>query len=80
MIPGEYLSSIKTPFWFVLLIDVGGIISSKPGENVPLQPPTVLGELLDQMMLAEGFYGMGSVTEWLVSCFPANFEALLEDV
>lgn len=42
------------------------------GRNVLLEP-TVLGELLDQMMLVEGFYGVGQVIgilttarQWLV--------------
>ncbi len=38
---------------------VGVVEVKKPGNNVLLEP-TVLGELLDQMML-EGFYGMGPV-------------------
>ena len=65
----------------ILLIDavlVGVVQVKKPGNNVLLQP-TVLGELLDQMLLIEGFYGIGPVIgilttaeEWLVSWFPAD--------
>jgi hypothetical protein len=65
---------------------VGVVEVKKPngdsGGNV-LNQPTVLGELLDQMMLVEGFYGMGPVIgilttaeEWLISWFPADSEDL----
>lgn len=61
---------------------VGVVEVKKPGGNVLLQP-TVLGDLLDQMLLVEGFYGMGPVIgilttaeEWVVSWFPADSEAL----
>jgi hypothetical protein len=61
---------------------VGVIEVKKPGNNV-LQQPTVLGELLDQMLLVEGFYGMGPVIgilttaeEWLISWFPDDSSAL----
>lgn len=61
---------------------VGVIEVKKPGGNVLLQP-TVLGELLDQMLLVEGFYGMGPVIgilttaeEWMVSWFPVDSDAL----
>ena len=69
----------------VLLLDkylVGVVEVKKPGDNV-LSEPTVLGELLDQMLLVEGFYGMGPVIgilttgdEWIVSWFPADQEVL----
>ena len=69
----------------VLLKDmylVGVVEVKKPGNNVLLEP-TVLGELLDQMLLVEGFYGMGPVIgilttaeEWLVSWFPVDSDAL----
>jgi hypothetical protein len=56
--------------------------TKKSSRNVHLEP-TVLGELLDQMMLVEGFYGMGPVIgilttaeEWLISWFPADSETL----
>jgi len=52
---------------------VGVVEVKNPGNNVLLEP-TVLGELIDQMLLVEGFYGMGPVIgilttaeEWLVS-------------
>ena len=61
---------------------VGVVEVKKPGNNV-LQQPTVLGELLDQMMLVEGFYGMGPVIgilttahEWLIAWFPVDSDAL----
>lgn len=61
---------------------VGVVEVKKPGASV-LSEPTVLGELLDQMLLVEGFYGMGPVIgilttgeEWLVSWFPADSSAL----
>lgn len=57
---------------------VGVVEIKKPGSNVLLEP-TVLGELLDQMLLVEGFYGMGPVIgilttgeEWVMSWFPAD--------
>ncbi len=69
----------------VLLLDmylVGVVEVKKPGCNVLLEP-TVLGELLDQMLLVEGFYGMGPVIgilttaeEWIVSWFPVDSCAL----
>lgn len=50
----------------------------KPRRNVLLEP-TVLGEILDQMLLVEGFYGMGPVIgilttaeEWILSWFPVD--------
>jgi hypothetical protein len=61
---------------------VGVVEVKKPGNNVLLEP-TVLGELMDQMLLVEGFYGMGPVIgilttaeEWLVSWFPVDSDAL----
>lgn len=61
---------------------VGVVEVKKPGNNVMLEP-TVLGELLDQMLLVEGFYGMGPVIgilttaeEWIVSWFPVDTDAL----
>lgn len=61
---------------------VGVVEVKKPGNNVLLEP-TVLGELLDQMLLVEGFYGMGPVIgilttaeEWLVAWFPVDPDAL----
>jgi hypothetical protein len=39
---------------------VGVVEVKKPGENILLQP-TVLGELLDQLLLVEGFYSSGPV-------------------
>jgi hypothetical protein len=57
---------------------VGVVEVKKPGKTVLLEP-TVLGELLDQMLLVEGFYGMGPVIgilttaeEWIVSWFPVD--------
>jgi hypothetical protein len=70
----------------VLLLDlylVGVVEVKRPGNNVLLEP-TVLGELLDQMLLVEGFYGMGPVIgilttakEWIISWFPVDSEALV---
>lgn len=61
---------------------VGVVEIKKPGGNVLLEP-TVLGELLDQMLLVEGFYGMGPVIgilttgdEWVVSWFPVDQQML----
>jgi hypothetical protein len=61
---------------------VGVVEVKKPGCNVLLEP-TVLGELLDQMLLVEGFYGMGPVIgilttaeEWIVSWFPVDSDNL----
>ena len=61
---------------------VGVVEVKKPGNNVLLEP-TVLGELMDQMLLVEGFYGMGPVIGilttaegWLVSWFPVDSDAL----
>jgi len=61
---------------------VGVVEVKKPGNDVLLEP-TVLGELMDQMLLVEGFYGMGPVIgilttaeEWLVSWFPVDSDAL----
>jgi len=57
---------------------VGVVEVKKPGKTVLLEP-TVLGELLDQMLLVEGFYSMGPVIgilttaeEWIVSWFPVD--------
>ena len=62
---------------------VGVVEVKRPGNNVLLEP-TVLGELLDQMLLVEGFYGMGPVIgilttaeEWIISWFPVDSEALV---
>ena len=75
------------PDIFVLLLDmclVGVVQVKKPGGNVLLQP-TVLGELLDQMLFVEGLYCMGPVVgilttaeEWIVSWFPADTRALAQ--
>lgn len=61
---------------------VGVVKVKKPGHDVLLEP-TVLGESLDQMLLVEGFYGMGPVIgilttgdEWVVSWFPADQQVL----
>eukprot|EP01039_Chlorochromonas_danica_P011404 gene11404-12745_t len=61
---------------------VGVVEIKKPGKNVLLEP-TVLGELLDQMLLVEGFYGMGPVVgilttaeEWIMSWFPSDSTVL----
>jgi hypothetical protein len=61
---------------------VGVVEVKKPGGDVLLEP-TVLGESLDQMLLVEGFYGMGPVIgilttgdEWVVSWFPADQQVL----
>ena len=69
------------PNLYVLLMGMylfGVVEVKKPGHNVLLEP-TVLGELLDQMLLVEGFYGMGPVIgilttaeEWMVSWFPVD--------
>lgn len=57
-------------------MDLVGVVEvKKPGNNVLLEP-TVLGELMDQMILVDGFNGMGPVIgilttaeEWFVSWF-----------
>jgi hypothetical protein len=82
---GEVTTKQIRPDLCVLLMGtylVGVVEVKKPGNNVLLQP-TVLGDLLDQMLLVEGFYGMGPVIgilttaeEWLVSWFPVDSEAL----
>jgi hypothetical protein len=61
---------------------VGVVEVKKPGKNV-LSEPTVLGELFDQMLLIEGFYGTGPVIgilttgeEWAVAWFPSDTETL----
>jgi hypothetical protein len=53
------------------------------GDQGTWLPPTVLGELLDQMLLVEGFYCSGPVIcilpsgeEWLVAWFPVNTKVL----
>ena len=58
---------------------VGVVEVKKPTQGVLESQPTVLGELLDQMLLVEGFYGMGPVIgilttgeEWLFSWFPSE--------
>ena len=63
---------------------VGVVEVKKPGNDV-LEKPTVLGELLDQMPLVEGFYGtrplIGILTtgeEWIVSWFPGDTNTLAE--
>ena len=73
----------------VLLMDmylVGVVEVKKPGCNV-LDQPTVLGELLDQMLLVEGFYGIGPVIgilttadEWMMSWFPVDTKTLGGDI
>jgi hypothetical protein len=62
---------------------VGVIEVKKPTAGV-LEKPTVLGELFDQMMLVEGFYGMGPAIgilttgeEWIFSWFPSDHATLL---
>ena len=69
----------------VLLLDrymVGVVEVKKPGNNI-LRMPTVLGDLMDQMLLVEGFYGMGPAIgilttgeEWLIAWFPDDSAAL----
>lgn len=61
---------------------VGIVEVKKPGNDVLLEP-TALGELLDQMLLVEGFYGMGPVfgilttgEEWDESWFPGDTDIL----
>jgi hypothetical protein len=61
---------------------VGVVLVKSPRRNVLLEP-TVLGELLDQMLLVEGFYGMGPIIgilttgeEWIVSWFPVDTDIL----
>ncbi len=57
---------------------VGVIEIKKPGRTI-LAKPTVLGELFDQMVLVEGFFGMGPAIgilttgeHWVVSWFPVD--------
>ena len=61
---------------------MGVVMVKRPGNNILLEP-TVLGELLDQMLLVEGFYGMGpligiltTAEEWVVSWFPLDSATL----
>jgi hypothetical protein len=61
---------------------VGVIEVKKPTPGV-MQQETVLGELFDQLMLVEGFYGMGPALgilttgqEWIFSWFPADHDTL----
>ena len=61
---------------------VGVVAVKTPGYDVLLEN-TVLGELLDQMLLVEGFCRMGPVIgilttaeEWLISWFPEDLSAL----
>ena len=78
------IKQIRPDIW-VLLLEmylVGVVEVKKPGNNVLLKP-TVLGELMDQMLLVEGFYGMGPVIgilttaeEWLISWFPMDSDVL----
>lgn len=65
-----------------MLLVVGVVVFKEPDNDVLLQP-TVLGELMDHMVLVEGFYGVGPIigilttgAEWLVSWFPADTVAL----
>mmetsp|Transcript_20249 Transcript_20249/g.20954 ORF Transcript_20249/g.20954 Transcript_20249/m.20954 type:complete len:586 (+) Transcript_20249:63-1820(+) len=63
---------------------VGAVEVKKPGSGV-LDAKTVVGELFDQMMLVEGFYGMGPAigilttgAEWRVTWFPEDTDLLTE--
>ena len=65
---------------------VGVVEVKKPGNNI-LAQPTVLGELLDQMFLVEGFYMTGPVIgilttgeEWVVSWFPGDTDTLTKKI
>ena len=81
----EILISHIRPNIAVLLMGkylVGVVEVKKPGSNI-LAQPTVLGELLDQMFLVEGFYRTGPVIgilttgeEWVMSWFPGDTDTL----
>ena len=65
---------------------VGVIEAKKPGLNV-LDQPTVLEELLDQMMLIQGFYGSGPTIgilttgeEWMVAWFPEDHDKIVNSI
>jgi len=59
---------------------VGVVEVKQPGHSILLQP-TVLGELFDQMLLVQGFYGSGPVIgilttfdTWMFCCFERDNE------
>jgi hypothetical protein len=61
---------------------VGVIEVKKPTAGV-LEKPTILGDLFDQLVLVEGFYGMGPTIgilttgeEWIFSWFPVDHDTL----
>jgi hypothetical protein len=63
--------------------DLVGVVAVKMPTPGLMQQPTILGELFDQLMLVEGFYGMGPVLgiittgqEWIFSWFPADHDRL----
>jgi hypothetical protein len=82
---GELSIQHVRPDLSVILNDnylVGVIEVKKPTDGV-LEKPTVLGELFDQLVLVEGFYGMGPAIgilttgeEWIFSWFPADHDTL----
>jgi hypothetical protein len=64
---------------------VGVVEIKKQGPDILLQP-TVLGELLDQLLLVEGFYSSGPVigilttfSEWLFAWFPADNDNFIQN-
>ena len=63
-----------------------GVVEVKKPEIGVLIEPTVLGELFDQMLLVEGFYGTGPICgilttgeDWMVAWLPtddAHFQSI----
>lgn len=60
---------------------VGVVEVKKPDNTNPLYKSTILGELFDQMILVQGFYGSGPIIgilttleEWVFACFPNDAE------
>ena len=73
------LIAIYDKLYLVAVVEV-----KKPGPNI-LTKSTVMGELLDQMLLVEGFYRIGPVvgiltsgTEWMVAWLPEDEDAFLD--
>ena len=59
--------------------NIVGVVQIKtPGNNILMQP-TVLGELLDQMLLIEGFYRVGPVIGILTTAEELMFTWFCED-
>ena len=75
------LCVITSDRWLVGVVEV-----KKPGGKDILLQPTVLGELLDQMLLVSGFYCIGPIigilttgVEWMVAWFPSDDDTISMD-